>query len=208
MSDQRRPLLPGNASRLERAAAEALADIQRVPVPIRPLWNPNDCPAYLLPYLAWAFSVDRWDPNWSTEAKRDVCRAAWAVHKRKGTISALRRVVEPLGYLLEVEEWFHQQPEGPRGTFALRIGVLDTGITDAMYEELTRLIEDAKPLTRHITGLDLLGETRGKINIGCTVYDGHETTVYPYAAQETQTTGAIYIGGGLHIIDTTTVYPQ
>lgn len=204
----RNQLLPNNTTPLERAAAEALADIERVPVPLRQLWNPNDCPAHLLPYLAWAFSVDRWDPTWSTEAKRDVCRSAWAVHKRKGTISALRRVVEPLGYLLEVEEWFQQQPEGPRGTFALRIGVLDTGITDAMYEELTRLVVDAKPLTRHITGLDLLGESRGTVYLGCTVYDGHATTVYPYIAQESQSQGTLYIGAGLDVIDTTTVYPQ
>tara|TARA_R110002012_G_scaffold321621_2_gene550177 strand:- start:16244 stop:16861 length:618 start_codon:yes stop_codon:yes gene_type:complete len=201
-------LLPGNASRLERAAAEALAEIQRVPVLLHQLWNPYTCEARLLPYLAWAFSVDRWDPAWSTEAKREVIATSFYVHRKKGTIAALRRVVEPLGYLLEVNEWWQSEPEGEPGTFALRIGVLNTGITDAMYEELTRLIEDAKPLTRHITGLDLLGETRGKINIGCTVYDGHETTVYPYAAQETQNTGTLYLGGALHIIDTTTVYPQ
>ncbi|MGM0825699.1 MAG: phage tail protein I [Pseudomonadota bacterium] len=206
MSNQQ--LLPHNTTPLERAAAEALAEIQRVPVPLRQLWNPNDCPAHLIPYLAWALSVDRWDPTWSTEAKRDVCRSAWAVHKRKGTISALRRVVEPLGYLLEVDEWFEQQPEGPRGTFALRIGVLDTGITDAMYEELTRLIDDAKPRTRHITGLDLLGESRGKFHIGIGMYDGDVTAVYPYAAGETQVTGPFYLGIGLDVIDTTTVYPQ
>ncbi|WP_447045334.1 phage tail protein I [Vreelandella sp. H-I2] len=208
MSNQRRPLLPGNASRLERAAAEALADIQRVPVPLRQLWNPYTCPERLLPYLAWAFSVDRWDPAWSTAAKREVIATSFYVHRKKGTIAALRRVVEPLGYLLEVDEWWQTAPEGEPGTFALRIGVLETGITDEMYDELTRLIDDAKPLTRHITGLDLLGETRGAIHLGCTVYDGHETTVYPYVAQETQTTGAIYIGGALHSIDTTTVYPQ
>ncbi|WP_280569397.1 phage tail protein I [Chromohalobacter sp. 296-RDG] len=201
-------LLPPNATPLERAAAEALAEIQRVPVPLRQLWNPDDCPARLLPYLAWAFSVDRWDPTWSDAAKREVIKSAFYVHRRKGTISALRRVVEPLGYLLEVEEWWQMEPLGEPGTFALRIGVLDTGITDAMYTELTRLVEDAKPLTRHIVGLDLLGETRGPLYLGAAVYDGHTTTVYPYAAPATETTGPIYIGGALHVIDTTTVYPQ
>ena len=57
-------LLPGNASELERLAAEALAQIERVPVPIRDLWNPDTCPVALLPYLAWAFSVDRWSQAW------------------------------------------------------------------------------------------------------------------------------------------------
>ncbi|WP_227369839.1 phage tail protein I [Halomonas sp. M20] len=201
-------LLPPNATPLERHVAEALAEIQRVPVPLRQLWNPDTCPAHLLPYLAWAFSVDRWDTTWSEATKRGVVRAAFYVHQKKGTISALRRVVEPLGYLLEVDEWWEQVPEGEPGTFALRIGVLDTGITDSMYTELTRLVDDAKPLTRHITGLDLLGESRGPLYLGSAVYDGHETTVYPYTAPDTQSSGPLYIGGALDVIDTTTVYPQ
>ncbi|MCT8467012.1 phage tail protein I [Chromohalobacter canadensis] len=201
-------LLPPNSTPLERAAAEAGAEIQRVPILLRQLWNPYTCPLALLPYLAWAFSVDRWDATWSESAKRNVVAAAFYVHQKKGTISALRRVVEPLGYLLEVVEWWQTDPPGPRGTFDLRIGVLDTGITDAMYTELTRLVDDAKPLTRHIAGLDLLGETRGPLYLGCAVYDGHTTTVYPCAAPATESAGWLYLGAALHVIDTTTVYPQ
>lgn len=236
MSNDSRQLLPPNGTPLERAAAEALAEIQRVPVPLRQLWNPATCPAHLLPYLAWAFSVDRWDTNWSDATKRGVISAAFYVHQRKGTISALRRVVEPLGYLLEVEEWWETSPEGTPGTFALRIGVLDTGINDEMYIELERLIDDTKPLTRQIVGLDLIGEVRGQVGIASALYDGDVTAVYPYNPSETSNTGtvyvtartvdgditavypraapiiqpfgAIYIGSALHIIDTTTVYPS
>ncbi|MCC5882480.1 MAG: phage tail protein I [Halomonas sp.] len=177
---EHRHLLPPNATPLERAAATALAEIQRVPVPLRQLWNPDTCPTHLLPYLAWAFSVDRWDPKWSTAAKRGVIRSSWEVHKRKGTISALRRVVEPLGYLLEVIEWWQQEPPGPRGTFTLRIGVLDTGITEPMFAELERLIDDAKPLTRHITGLDITLSTHLITHTGVAVYDGDELDVLPW----------------------------
>lgn len=201
-------LLPPNTTFLERSAATALAEIERVPVPLRDLWHPDRCPARLLPYLAWAFSVDRWDPAWSEAAKRNVIRSSFYVHRKKGTISALRRVVEPLGYLLEIEEWWQTQPKGPRGTFTLRIGMLDTGITEPIYQELTRLIEDAKPLTRHITGLDVSGETRGPLYLGCALYDGETTIVYPYAAPTTESAGLVYIGAGLDVIDTTIVYPQ
>ncbi|MEG3080833.1 phage tail protein I [Halomonas sp. 5021] len=180
MTDQRRPLLPANSTPLERAAAQALAEIQDVPVPLRQLWNPYDCPAHLLPYLAWALSVDRWDPAWTTATKRDVVSASWAVHKRKGTISALRRVVEPLGYLLEVVQWWETEPAGQRGTFSLRIGVLDNGITDAMYQELERLIDDAKPLTRHITGLDITLSTRVTSHVGVAMFDGDTLEVLPW----------------------------
>ena len=37
-------LLPANATELERLAAEVLAQIERVPVPLRQLWNPDTCP--------------------------------------------------------------------------------------------------------------------------------------------------------------------
>ncbi|KAA0014432.1 phage tail protein I [Billgrantia pellis] len=201
-------LLPPNATPLERAAAEALAEIQRVPVMLRQLWNPYTCPSKLLPYLAWAFSVDRWDPAWSTAAKRDVIATSFYVHRKKGTISALRRVVEPLGYLLEVTEWWETNPMGTPGTFALKIGVLDTGITDEMYTELERLIDDAKPLTRHITGLDLAGESKGIVYLAATVYDGDVTAVLPFVAAETEVTGLFYLGAGTDSTDTTTVYPQ
>ncbi|MDI5893077.1 phage tail protein I [Halomonas rhizosphaerae] len=204
----RRSLLPPNGTPLERAAAEALAEIQRIPVPLRQLWNPATCPPRLLPYLAWAFSVDRWDPNWSEAAKRDVIATAFYIHRKKGTISALRRVVEPLGYLLEVIEWWQTDPLGTPGTFALKIGVLDTGITDAMYTELERLIEDAKPLTRHITALDLAGESKGVVYLGSAMYDGDVTAVFPFVAAETQVTGLFYLGAATDSVDTATVYPQ
>ncbi|MBG8794166.1 phage tail protein I [Salmonella enterica subsp. enterica] len=29
------------------------------------MWNPATCPIRFLPYLAWAFSVDRWDESWT-----------------------------------------------------------------------------------------------------------------------------------------------
>jgi P2-related tail formation protein len=77
-----------------------------------------------------------------------------------------------------------------------------------MYVELTRLIDDAKPLTRHVTGLDLLGESRGKFYIGIGVYDGDVTAVLPYQPKTTQVSGPYYIGMATISVDTTTVYPQ
>ncbi|SDK67856.1 phage tail protein I [Billgrantia gudaonensis] len=201
MSDT--PLLAPSSTPLERAAAEALAEIQRVPVPLRDLWRPATCPAHLLPYLAWAFSVDRWDPAWSEAAKRDVIASAFYVHERKGTISALRRVVEPLGYLLEVVEWWETEPAGTPGTFSLRIGVLDTGITEAMYGELERLIDDAKPVSRHITGLDITLSTDLTTYVGVAINDGDELDVLPWDTPDIDV--ACHIGHALAVTTTDTL---
>lgn len=203
-----RPLLPGNGTRLERLAAEALAQIERVPVPIRQLIDPDLCPVDLLPYLAWAFSVDRWEANWSEAIKRQVIRSAYYVHAHKGTIGALRRVVEPLGYLIKVYEWWQETPPAPRGTFKLDIGVLDSGITDEMYESLELLIDDAKPVSRHLTGLAISLETRGNLYVGVAAIDGETVTVYPYAPGPIEVSSpAVLVGGALHEIDYLSVYP-
>jgi hypothetical protein len=54
-------LLPPGSSALERRLAQACSGISDLNVPLRDLWNPWKCPAKFLPYLAWAFSVDRWE---------------------------------------------------------------------------------------------------------------------------------------------------
>lgn len=199
-------LLPPNAIQLERLAAEALAQIERVPVPIRQLLNPDTCPVQFLPYLAWAFSVDRWDSTWSESTKRQVIKGSYFIHSRKGTIGSLRRVVEPLGYLIEVVEWWKMVPEGVPGTFALKVGVLDTGITDEMYQELTWLIDDAKPLSRHLTALAISLETAGGFHMGLSYYDGDEIDVYPPAPRDIEVAGVFGRGGRETTIDTLEIF--
>lgn len=201
-------LLPPNAGQLLRHAAVVCADAEAVPVPIRSLWNPDTCPVALLPYLAWARSVDRWDPAWSESTKRRVIKASWRIHKRKGTIGAIRRAVEPLGYLIEVREWWEESPPAARGTFKLRVGVLETGITEAMYPELIRIIDDTKPLTRHMTGLEISLESRGQVSVGAFAYLGEELVVYPWTPADIEVSCIASVGGADHTIDTITINPQ
>ena len=160
-----------------------------------------------MPHLAWTFSVDRWDPNWSEATKRAVIKASARIHKRKGTIGAIRRVVEPLGYLIKVVEWFQTTPRAPRGTFQLEVGVLDTGITDEMFIELERLIADAQRKSQHLTGLAISLETRGQIPVAIAAMDGDEMTVYPYIPELISVGGTGYAGGVIHDINTMSIYP-
>lgn len=174
MSDR---LLPVGSSQLEVAAAEACARLQQLPVPLRTLWNPQTCPLPLLPYLAWAWSVDRWDQEWPEETRRAVVSASQFIHRRKGTISAIRRVVEPLGYVINVHEWW--QTGEPPGTFRLDIGVLESGIDETMFNEMERLIGDAKPVSRHLTGLTITQDIQGVVWLGPVQYDAETVTIFP-----------------------------
>lgn len=200
-------LLPSNATQLERLAAEGLAEIQRVPIRIRELHDPYKCGEDLLPYLAWARSVDRWDESWAVEVKRSVIANSYYVHAHKGTIGALRRVVEPLGYIIRVTEWFKESPAAEPGTFKLDIGVLESGITDEMYSAMSLFIDDAKPASRHLSGLAINLESKGKIFLAAGLLEGEILTVYPWLPETIEVASVMYGGATIHTIDTMSVNP-
>lgn len=198
-------LLPPGSSALERRLAQACSGISGLNVPLRDLWNPATCPVSFLPYLAWAFSVDRWDEGWAESVKRKVVNDAFYIHQHKGTISAIRRVVEPFGFLIRVIEWW-KNGEAP-GTFRLDIGVQDEGITEETYQELERLISDAKPCSRHLIGMSINLQTTGPFFVGAGCYIGEEITVYPYINETIIAGGAAFEAAALHVIDTVRVNP-
>ncbi|EGH64175.1 phage tail protein I [Pseudomonas amygdali] len=197
-------LLPLNSTPLERAIEVATDEVTQIP--LRTLYNPQTCPAHLLYHLAWAWSVDRWDDEWSEPVKRAAIAASFFIHARKGTIGAIRRVVEPLGYLIDVLEWWETVPQGTPGTFALKVGVLDTGITEEMYQELTALIDDAKPVSRHMRELAISLETTGRFYMALSVSEGDEIDVYPPVQRDIDVTGFVGLGGRETTIDTLDVF--
>lgn len=91
-------LLPPNATAQEHALDDATARVGAVPVLIKELWNPDECPHDLLPWLAWAFGVDEWDAKWSDETKRNVIRTAVAIQRRKGSVWSIKEVIRAAGY--------------------------------------------------------------------------------------------------------------
>lgn len=92
-------LLPPNVSRLERALDQAAAQrLGALPSLVPSIWNADTCPPALLPYLAWSLSVDEWDNTWSIERKRSVIREAPEIHRKKGTLSAIRHALSVVGH--------------------------------------------------------------------------------------------------------------
>ncbi|EPP7097318.1 phage tail protein I [Klebsiella michiganensis] len=178
------------SSVLEQRAAEACAVISDLSVPLRDLWSPWKCPAKFLPYLAWAFSVDRWEETWSESEKRQAVSDAFWIHQRKGTVAAVRRVIETLGYSMTLQEWW--EVADPAGTFRLEIDLNDIGITEQMIKELERIIGDAKPVSRHLAQMTIATSSRGTAHIGAISFVGEEISVYPSGYQPD---GEIYYNG-------------
>ena len=172
-------LLPVGASQLEKRAAECLQEAVTNNIPIEDLIDAKKCPVNLLPYLAWAFSVDRWEEYWPENIKRKAIEDAFSLHQKKGTVSAVRKIVETLGYKFEIREWFNEKRERTAGTFRLFVELKDKGFSNEMYEELIRLIEDTKPVSRQMTELAIVSTQKGRINVFSAPQSGDITTIYP-----------------------------
>ncbi|WP_447333223.1 phage tail protein I [Klebsiella pneumoniae] len=186
-------LLPPSASAWMRSAEAATAKLSGITVAIRTLWTPTACPVDLLPYLAWALSVDRWDKSWPAERKVAAIQRSYWLHRRKGTRAAVRRVIEDMGFSATFAEWFDVGDEP--GTFRLEVDVNEVGLTPKTLDELNRLIGDAKPVSRHLAQLTIATSAKGTAWTGLAITEGDTVTVYP---PEYVPDGSIYYDGQQH----------
>lgn len=91
-------ILPPSSTPLERAIDQASASrLAALPSVVASLWNADTCPAALLPYLAWAMSVDEWNDGWGVDKKRAVIKESRTIHRHKGTPSAIKRALAAIG---------------------------------------------------------------------------------------------------------------
>ncbi|OHX19845.1 phage tail protein I [Chromobacterium sphagni] len=166
-----RQLLPPNRTPLEAALADACA-LTLDPSPIRGLADSRRCPAPLLPWLAWSRSVANFDAAATEEQQRALIASAVAVHRRKGTLSAVRQVFRDLG-LGEVrinEGNHHYQADGelvadgfgtagdPAGWPEYRVQI-DKMLSLEQAAAARRILNDVTPARCVLWGLDFTGAT-------------------------------------------------
>jgi phage tail P2-like protein len=153
-------LLPPSATSQERALSLSTARVGDVPVPLRPLWNPETCPLDHLPWLAWALSVETWNPDWPENVKRAVVGASIETHRKKGTARAVKEALSSLGATSEIVEWFEKDPIGDPHTFTINLVSGDSSL--AMQNAMAREIDRTKPLRSHY---DIVYGVAGEANI-------------------------------------------
>jgi hypothetical protein len=90
-------LLPPNATRWERAYGAETGRVTAIPVPVEDVWRWDSCPSHILPWLAWALSVDIWDKFWPDTQKRSIIKESFHLHFKKGTLYAIRRYLNYAG---------------------------------------------------------------------------------------------------------------
>ncbi|MDO9428445.1 MAG: phage tail protein I [Methylobacterium sp.] len=171
-------LLPSGATPLEKAWADTQGARAGTVDPdiVRTITDPWRCPAALLPWLAYSFSVDVWDPDWPEATKRAVIAASPEVHRIKGTRRAIRVALEALGLGAQITEWWETTPPGRRGTFTVATHADGSGppLDLALIRSAQLAVRRAKPKSRVLTftvalasqtPILIAGTTRGLRNV-------------------------------------------
>lgn len=164
-------LLPKNATPLERCITEVMLErIDEMPMLIATLWDNETCPAELLPFLAWAVSVDVWDEAWEESVKRRVIGAAPKVHRMKASLQAVEAALSAMGIRAQIKEWWEEVPEARRATFtvtALANAHINRGgpiLSDDVQAQILRQVYAVKPKARPVT-LKIGAEFSGEVGV-------------------------------------------
>jgi len=159
--------MPPNASSMERAIMRASAPTLPT-TPITDHWNPDTCPASLLPWLAWAMHVDYWELAEIESQQRDAIRVSVAAHRYKGTPWSLREIVQKLGFgNIHIIEGIgklnydgaytyngHMQHGDPDAWAIYRIVMLDRALTNDQATRLRAALAIIAPARCLLAGLD------------------------------------------------------
>ena len=162
-------LLPPNATKAERDIEAATARIGDVPTPLRDLWDPDTCPIELLPWLAWALSIDAWKSYWPEHIKRARVRTALDIQRRKGTAQSVRQVVAAFGGSVQLREWFEMSPPGAPHTFEMVLTLQGEGgetATAQFVDDVIGEVSRTKPVRSHFTFTQGLQADAGLAVIG------------------------------------------
>lgn len=188
-------LLPPNATWLERAYAASGGRALSLDAPIDLVWDAWRCPAPLLPWLAWAMSVDLWDDGWPEGRKRQEIDDSPLYHRRKGTPWAIERLLDRVGAPYQITEWFQASPELRRGTGVVHIEAALEDIP-AILPRIRPLVMAAKPKSRAIfVGAGPVVDAQ--IVVGAGVLEETLTIVDPYAYAGDDAAGAVVVGAGV-----------
>ncbi|WP_196216265.1 phage tail protein I [Vibrio cholerae] len=201
-------LLPKNLGDLERDLDAAIARMESIDIPISKLWDPWNCPIDLLPWLAWAVSVDSWESHWSEEIKRKTVANSLDIHRIKGTRPAVELAIQSLGLEYRLLEWFQEYPKAEPGTFKLDVYIEDDSYSATNNSELEQVINDSKNARSHLRKINLNLSSRGVTYLGCGSFSGETTEIRPWQLEEINISSSVLFGANFQDTDILSVYPE
>lgn len=195
-------LLPVSATAQEQALEQSTARIGQVPNPLANVWNPHTCPLPVLAYLAWALSVDEWDPLWTEAQKRAAVAESVEIHRRKGTFGAVRRAVNALGYEVTINE-----QTGEPYTFSLQVNLHQQPIDAPDYAAIEAAALRTKNARSKLLGIQALMDTTATASLHALHVSGEDGAVFPFLP-DALTTEGLRLVAAEQSIDTCAILPD
>lgn len=164
----------------------------------------------VLSHLAEQFSLQdeiSWSLATSDTSRRRLLKRAIELHRYKGTPWSIKQALSRIGIERVA---LVEQPDGAHwAEFDADIGVVDRPLTEAIYPQITQLIDAYKPVRSRLRRLIVSVASRALLNVACATLAGDIVTVHPYQLTEiTSPPMRPWVGIGQHDWGTTSVYPR
>jgi phage tail P2-like protein len=190
-------LLPSNSTALERELAALSSSLDTIdPAVISTLWDAWRIPTPLLPWLAWALSVDFWDDSWPEVTRRQVCADSPAYHRLKGTRRAVEMALGYAGRAWTLTEWFDAVPRRRHGTASAHIVTEDYAEIAVILNRVRPLVMASKPKSRSVS-VNAGPRIEGVFVVGAGILDETLTVVSAYAYTGDNAQGAFVLAAGI-----------
>ena len=171
-----------NASKFEQDIEDVISRLVKEDFTLQHTWDIDNCDESMLPWLAWAYSVDTWDAQgWNTEQKRKVIHNSIRAHKVKGTKGAIYDAINALGYIPRIPEWYEGGSVNKPVNFDIEVTILPNDASRNATKKIQHIIESNKNI-RSIAKLIVIQPTLTKYHVGAATTDGMITTIYPKAS--------------------------
>lgn len=191
-------LLPDNRTVLEvsfeKTVSGLLADMG---YSLPALWRANDVPADLLPWLAQAKGVGRWDTEQTESERREAVADIWPLQAESGTRAAIKRALTAAGFEAEVVPWQKMVPKGQPYELQVTGWADDKPIDEARRANVLQRVGDAVS-ERDVISVRLGRQSVGDSRVGAVVQLGKVVNVQPYVVGEISTDSSSRYGAAVH----------
>lgn len=100
----------------------------------------------ILDELAWQFNIVEYRNDYDISIKRELIKGCMELHYKRGTVAAVEDAVLKIFGDATVEEWFTYGGS----PYHFRIRTSNTAATDAMVEEVTRIVQETQSIRSYL----------------------------------------------------------
>ena len=150
-----------------------------------------------LDILAYDLHVDWYDHSYPIQVKRQTIKDSVKIHRRLGTKYAVETALGAVFPGTRVEEWFEY--DGDPYTFRVIINATENGVTAAQQAAVLERVIFYKNLRSHLEAVRFKVEKKTAVHVVGYHSIGTRMEVWPYLAEDIETSGTLFVGGSLSL---------